>query len=351
MKLDKPLISKVLSLPTAPFHEEKVMRFIFSFCKQTGLPVIQDSFGNLKVVYKNGNTKPVAMTAHMDHPGFEVVRGGNPSVVRLLGGVPDRFFLNASVAVWDGNQLVKGKVIKIFQKKKREFLVRTQKEVSKNSFGYFDLPGCQFQRGMIYSKGIDNVAGVAILLNLLKECVRKKVKSHLICLFSRAEEVGCVGATGIIKNKFLPKNIPLVVLETSSAKSGGVTIGAGPVLRVGDKFSSFSYRMDLWLQGIAEKLKKDGKNFQYQRALMQGGRCEASVYILAGYETICLAVPLANYHNAGEKNYAAEAINEKDAEGWLKWLLAVAEAPRLQTIPVEEKDFRNSSKRLKRIST
>ena len=320
VKPDLSLLKAVLSLPTAPFHEEWVADFIKSFCRKLRLRCLEDSFGNLKVIYKRGPSKASAFTAHMDHPGFEVIHGGKKPVVRLLGGVPDHYFLKAKVILWDAEGSVKGRVAKIVNKKKREFVVHAQREMPKGAFGYFDLHGFRLQGGLIQTKAVDNVMSVAILLNLLKILKRKKVRAHVVCLFTRAEEVGFVGAAHLVRKNFLSKKIPTVVLESSSIKSGGVVIGGGPVLRVGDRYSTFSPAMDLWLRKAAEKLKNKKRSFQYQRALMQGGRCEASFYVEKGYTVGCLVFPLGNYHNIGPKSYAVEYISLKDYAGMLEWI-------------------------------
>ncbi|MGD0542081.1 MAG: hypothetical protein ABSB33_11230, partial [Tepidisphaeraceae bacterium] len=47
----------------------------------------------------------------------------------------------------------------------------------------------------------------------------------------------------------------------------------------------------------AERLKKSDRSFKYQRALMPGGVCEATVYDIYGYTAASLCVALGNYHN------------------------------------------------------
>ena len=308
-----------------------------------GIDCKQDSFGNIKAIYKRGRFQPIAFTAHMDHPGFEVIRGGKKPMVQLLGGVPDRYFAKAKVIFCHEALIAKGRILRIVDKKRRRFWAVSKKPIPKGAFGYFDLPGFRLKKGKIESKAIDNVASVAILLNLLKELKRQKLKTHVICIFTRAEEVGFVGASGLVKHNFLSSKIPTVVLEASSAKAGKVKIGQGPVLRVGDRFSSFSPQIDLWLKHSAPK--------QFQRALLQGGRCEASLYVEKGYSVGCLAFPLGNYHNNGPKNYACEYISLNDYQNMLQWLVALTNGPLPKEVEQKEysaidKIFRRFAKRL-----
>jgi endoglucanase len=44
----------------------------------------------------------------------------------------------------------------------------------------------------------------------------------------------------------------------------------------------------------------DAPGFRYQRKLMDGGACEATAFCASGYRASGLAVPLGNYHNAGD---------------------------------------------------
>lgn len=149
-------------------------------------------------------------------------------------------------------------------------------------------------------------------MDLLKILVRKKVRADVRCLFTRAEEVGCVGCISFAEQNLLPKNIPIVVLECSSASAGNVQIGEGPVIRVGDKLSSFSPEIDCWLKSIAERLAMTNKRFKYQRALLGGGTCEASIWGLKGSPVGGLAFPLGGYHNNGERSYVPEFVSKID---------------------------------------
>lgn len=356
MNPDIPLLREVLNLPTAPLHEKHVFDFVVRFCRRIGLPVCSDTFGNLKVTYKKGTrSKPIAFLAHMDHPGFEIIRGGDRPIAQILGGVPLHRFLKAKVRLFDGEKYFTGRVLKIHHKKKQQYVIGLKTKIKKGSFGSFDLTGCRLQKGKIYTKAADNIVSVAALLNFLKVLVRRKQKTHVTCFFTRAEEIGLVGTQGMIQKRFLSPQIPLIVLEASSAKAGGVTIGGGPVLRVGDSLSTFSNEIDIGLRSIARKLVKKSRVFRYQRALLQGGWCEATAFSLAGYRVGCLAFPLGNYHNDGPKGYALEYIAQKDYRNMLRWLLEIAKeknlsraAPRFRKMLMPP--FQKFSSRLKSVT-
>ena len=321
-KRQKEIYRDVLSLPTTPFHEEAVIAYIRNFCRRLKLPVQSDSFGNLKVQYKRGEGSPFVFVAHMDHPGFETVSVGSVgATVRLLGDVDPKQFLKAKIIFFSKGKKVKGKVTK---KIGSYYRVTTKEEVDKKSFGSFDLPGCRFRKGKIYTRSADNLMEVSTLLNVLELLVTKRKKGNITCLFTRAEEHGFLGAIGASQNGFLPKSLPLIVLETSSSRLGWAKMGEGPVLRVGDKRASFSADVDFWFQEVAERLARTNRSFQYQRKLLPGGSCESTVFVFRGRKTGCLSIPLGNYHNIGPKSYALEYVSQKDVRGMILLLAALA---------------------------
>ena len=66
------LLERLLSLPTAPFHERFVSSFLCDELKEAGIDFHQDRYGN--IVAGGGDKKnSMAYVAHMDHPGFEIV--------------------------------------------------------------------------------------------------------------------------------------------------------------------------------------------------------------------------------------------------------------------------------------
>lgn len=313
----KKLLGDILSLPTAPFHEHKVIGYVAKFCLKHGFKLKQDSAGNIFIRYKTGKARqPVVMTAHMDHPGFEVISAsGKSAEVGILGGVNQKHFKNAKIIVSTKNGPVKGWVVKKIAKKwmgKPVFKIKMTANISRGDFGYFDLLGAVFKNDMINSKSADNLAGTALLLDLLLTLKQRKAKADVTVILTRAEEVGFVGCIYIANSGLLKEHVPLIVLETSDYKAGGVKINAGPVIRVGDKQAGFLPEMDIWLQRTAEKIAKKTISFKYQRALLAGGRCEASIYLLKKYLVGGLAFPLGNYHNNGDKSYDSEYIGASD---------------------------------------
>lgn len=338
-KINKKIISEVVSIPTAPFHEQKVIAYVVRFCLKNGFPLTQDSSGNLFIRYKRGAARqPVVFTAHMDHPGFEVLSvKGRVVEVGILGGVKLDYFRAANVIISTCRGLVKGKVRAKLKKKwmgksvfKVEVKAKAESKVRKGDFGYYDLVGVRFKNSLVYTKSADNLAGTALLLDLLMRLKKKRVPVDVTVVLTRAEEVGFVGCIAVAEGKLLKKTTPIIVIETSNAKAGGVDINGGPVIRVGDKQSGFMAEVDCWMHMVADDVSKRSKEFKYQRALLAGGRCEASAYMLKNYLVGGLAFPLGNYHNNGTKNYAPEYIGQYDYAAMLEFVFQLSVGPKIE---------------------
>src|SRR5947199_7447198 len=99
----------------------------------------------------------------------------------------------------------------------------------------------------------------------------------------------------------------------------------GVILRVGDRTSIFDSEAMRFLAEVAAGLKSQNKKFQFQRALMSGGTCEATAYQEFGFETAAVCVALGNYHNCAERNrIAAEFVSISDALSMVELLAAAA---------------------------
>lgn len=277
---------RILAQPTAPFHEDAVrreIRALLAHCPRITLS--EDRFGNLLAHYRGGkNSARFAFAAHMDHPAY-VGR-------EFLGGVPERYL-----------------------KKKPA----TRKY---GSFLMWDLPAFELRAGRIRSRACDDLIGCTAIVAMLRELDRTGADCSAWGLFTRAEEVGFVGAIELAKGGLLPKSVTVVSLETSSVKGGPVKIGGGPIIRVGDRTSIFDSAATAQLQAAAK-----AAGITHQRALMQGGTCEATAYALHGYRTAAMCVALGNYHNCGpDDRIAPEFVSLGDTLGMAKLCVAAATA-------------------------
>ncbi len=327
----KKIFQEVLSLPTAPYHEGEVAAYVRAFAAQRKMPVKADRYGNLVVRYRKGaHPKPVALTAHMDHPGFEVLKAdGRDVTAEWLGASDPQHFPGGKVIVVSAGEQIPGVVTSPLPNDGLKiFTLRTQRPLpqAEGAYGYWRLPSVRFDGDRIWTKGADNLAGCAAILATLDRLGRQGAEADLYGVFTRAEEVGLLGAAGLVETRPLPARAPVIVLEASKALPGA-EIGKGPIVRVGDRVSIFDPKVEYAIHSLAQSLQKKDGRFRFQRQLMSGGVCEATLYVLCGMAVGALAFPLGNYHNIGKRWPAEECISASDAEGMVILCSAIALNP------------------------
>jgi endoglucanase len=175
-------------------------------------------------------------------------------------------------------------------------------------------------------RAADDLAGCASILAVMRAATRFDSPGAVYGLFTRAEEVGLVGALLAAEQGLLPRNTTVVSVETSLALPGAEQ-GNGPVIRTGDRSTTFDNSAEAYLIAARETLFKDSESFKCQRQLMGAGGCEASAFSAYGYSVTGLAYPLGNWHNAGTGNtIVPETISLSD---FANGVLLLTEAARL----------------------
>lgn len=283
------LFRDILSTPTAPFHEYHVAEKILArLAEMPHVTVERDPFGNLLARYRRGRSRArLAFGAHMDHPGW--VRHGDGE--KFLGGVPeDR--LDTHPVEWFGD------------------------------FGMWKLDPFRLDGGRIHSRVCDDLVGCAAILALFAKLEKTGAEAHCWGLFTRAEEVGFHGAIELARHWPLPESVRFVSLETSAPR-GGAEMGKGPAIRTGDRISVFDDAVTADLVDAA-----DAAGIPHQRALLDGGACEATALNLHGIPAAGISLILGNYHNCPpKKGIAEEFIELADAKNLLKLLVAATTGP------------------------
>jgi endoglucanase len=278
-------VRALLAQPTAPFHEDAVRaEILMQLAQCPHVSVEQDEFRNVIAHYRRGQeVAGFAFAAHMDHPGFVGEE--------FLGGVPEDY------------RAPKPPV--------RDF----------GAFAMWDLPACEVRDGRIYSRACDDLIGCAAIVAMFQELEAAGAEGAVYGLFTRAEEVGFIGAIQLARSGHVPREVTIVSLETSSEKAAGAgKMGEGVIVRVGDRTSIFDPNETATLWQIAQEAK-----IPAQRCLMSGGTCEATAYQLYGYRCAALCVALGNYHNCGpDTKIEPEFVAIADVEALTQLCVAVA---------------------------
>ncbi|MFQ5902681.1 MAG: hypothetical protein ACE5JO_03230 [Candidatus Binatia bacterium] len=335
------LLERLLSLPTAPFHERFVSSFLCEELKRAGIDFHLDHYGNVIVAHGDGESS-MACVAHMDHPGFEIVEAGEGRAeADWFGGVDEKYFVGARVVIYEQSSgavrargVVEG-ISKNPQGRVERMVLRIKGSVARGDFGMWDLVPFRQRGELIYTRGADDLVGCVIVLSALKELKKRRVQRRVLGIFTRAEEQGFIGTLGMIHSGFLSASTRIVSVEASKALPG-VVLGGGPVIRLGDRTSIFHHQMVLFMEYVAREAQKKDRGFVYQRRVMDGGTCEATPYQLKGQVAGGVAIPLHNYHNQGRKRIGPEGIHLRDIEGAVRFLVEMVVRMGEFELPTEE---------------
>lgn len=286
------LTEAILNQPTAPFHEEFVRAEIRrQLEKLPSVALAEDAFGNLIATFQRGSQPPVfAFAAHMDHPGWVRNPHKPKAPMDFLGGVPAKYLTTCDVEDFDHG-----------------------------AFAMWKLPAFDLRDGKIYSRACDDLIGCATIVAMMHDLEERQADCTVLGLFTRAEEVGLIGAMKLATSSILPENIAVISLETSPERLPA-KMGDGPIIRVGDKVSVFDPKITAQFVAVAK-----AAGVTAQRCLMSGGTCEATAY--QAYDVSCgaLCIALGNYHNCGPHDkIAPEFVSFADFSGLVDLCTAAA---------------------------
>jgi endoglucanase len=296
-------------IPTAAGLEDRVIAFIEGWCfvRSARVTLNQDDGRNLRITRKDAprRVRPLLVTAHLDHPAFVVRRRIDPRTLELefRGGVHDPYFVGAKLSVIDGSDREHAARISSLDAKAKPYkritarLAKPAPAIAVGDVARWHLPKPRVTKGLLRTHACDDLAAVAAALVAFDRLLADRRAAHVGLLFTRAEEVGFVGAIHAARNGFVPRNARLVCLENSRSFPHDSPIGAGAILRVGDRLSVFAPALTNELGDLFGAARTKDPSFRFQRKLMPGGACEATAFAAHGFESTCLCLPLGNYHN------------------------------------------------------
>jgi endoglucanase len=318
---------EVTSLPTAAGREERVIAHIEAWVaeRRDRLVLSRDRIGNLTIARHDflescaKGIKPLLITAHLDHPAFVVtglrVAGkGKAAGVELdlefRGGVNDPYFVGAALEIFDraGRNSCEARIVSLDAKTDpaskpfKTVVARLARPadaaiVVTGSIARWQFPKAEVKAGLAHTHACDDLAALAAALVAFDTISRDTACAHVALLFTRSEEIGFIGAIGAAREGTVPKGARLLCLENSRSFPSDSPIGAGPIVRVGDRLSVFTPELTNRVGDLAAAHAKEHSAFRYQRKLMPGGACEATAFASFGLASTCVCLPLGNYHN------------------------------------------------------
>ncbi len=313
--------------------------------RRDDLKLAADSAGNLLITVKGrrSRTDPVIAVAHMDHPGFVVESvHGRDVTAGFRGGVMAEYFDGAAVEFFDGRDgRHPGKIVSYDPTAAKAVV---QLNVPTSSLGLasvgrwrFAPPKLGIKRDLLHAPACDDLAGVAAALTALDHARKRPELRHFGVLLTRAEEEGLVGAIAAAREGTCPDGSRVLSVECSRSFPDS-PVGAGPIVRVGDRSTVFDSALTNRVSEVARAAK-----LPHQRKLMAGGSCEATAFGAYGVAATGLCLALGNYHNMADIDgvkagtakavLAPEVISLDDFDGLVNLMLAVVRD--LDTVPLD----------------
>ena len=321
------LLLELTGIPTAAGREWRVADRIADWADaREDLTLRTDRAGNMLIerIEADESRPPLLITAHLDHPAFVVDGLVGDSAVRLAfrGGVLEPYFNEAPIDIITADdRVVPAFIVEAGPARPfRACVAELESDESAADLGIapgdiarWRLAPPEIKDGLIHTHACDDLAAAACALVAFDRLRTVPGAGNVRLLFTRAEEVGFIGAIWALKNATVAPGSRMILLENSRSFPDS-PIGGGPIVRVGDRMSTFSPMLTAAISKAAEDLERERKNspspFLWQRKLMPGGACEATAYQAWGYEAMCLCLPLGNYHNMAN----LDAVQAGDAE-------------------------------------
>jgi endoglucanase len=324
------------SIPTAAGHEGRVIRWVERWAsRRRQIELEHDRHGNLVLKHVDRNSRsPIFFSGHLDHPAFVVREIHNHAVTaEFRGGVDLAYFKNTRVQLWHGSKpSQKGRIVEVTQPagepyKRCRIEFKKSLDAEPGDILTWDLPESKIKSGRLHAPACDDLAAVAAAFAAFGQLMKGGADGPDVrLLLTRAEEVGFIGAIGACKASSIPKRAKVIALENSKSFSES-PIGGGPIVRVGDRTSTFDPELTYAVSQVAESLSKHDPAFNWQRKLMPGGTCEASAYQSFGHTATCICLPLGNYHNMDESTgrISPEIISIDDYRDLIRLLIALGQ--------------------------
>lgn len=313
--MNQALIEKLSVIPGVSGWEapvrEAILAEVGSLCTTH-----TDNLGNLICFKKGAKTPPkrLMLSAHMDEVGFIITYIHEDGLMSFdaVGGIDSRVVLGKAVVVGEGAHrgVIGTKALHMLSDEEKEkppklkdlFIdlgctTRTQTEalVSIGDRAVFDSTFFSFGDGFIKGKALDDRAGCALLIDLIKE----DLPYDCTFVFTTNEETGMAGAGPAAYG--VGAEIGIAVESTTAGDIAGVDedkyvchIGGGPVISFMDKGTVYDHALYKAGMALAAKL---GIPSQTKRGVFGGNEARAVQASAAGVRVMAVSIPTRYLHS------------------------------------------------------
>lgn len=308
------LIEKLSLLNGTSGREKEVRDFIINEIKDCADSYETDPSGNL-IVFKKGAKTPknkVMLDAHMDEVGFIItcVNSDGTLGFECVGGIDKRVILGRAVIVGENNingviglkpvhhtpaaerlNVPENLYIDIGADTKE----KAEKLVSLGDCAYFNSEFVRFGDGFIKGKALDDRAGCAILIDMIKS----DLPFDMYFNFAAGEEVG-FGAASTAAYRIKPDYA--IVVETTTAADLADVPESKKVCRLGEGgVISFMDRRTIYPRELFDKAfelgKKNNIKVQVKSAVAGGNNAGVIHKTAGGIKTLTVSLPCRYLHS------------------------------------------------------
>lgn len=295
-------------------REHAVRDYIINAVKDYADSIETDPLGNL-IVFKKGKTTPknkVMLDAHMDEVGMMITHINSDGTLDFscVGGIDKRVMLGRPVTVGENkiNGVIGVKAVHMVPASEKLSMPKTmyidigadskedaQSKVNLSDYACFNSEFVEFGEGLIKGKALDDRAGCAILIDMIKS----DLPYDMYFNFAAGEEVGFgIAATAFYR---VQPDYAIVVETTTAADLADVpeskrvcSLGDGGVISFMDRRTI--YPKDLFDKAF-ELAKKHGIKAQV-KSLVAGGNNAGVIHKTAGgVKTITVSLPCRYLHS------------------------------------------------------
>lgn len=316
-------LKTLCNLDSTSGDEKSVRDFIVSeingFCEWR-----TDNLGNI-IAFKKGKKSPVKkvmIDAHMDEVGLIITNITNDGYLKFItvGGIDVAAMMNRRVKINGNiNGVISGKPIHLINKDERKKLPKEEglyidigaktKEEAEEYVSLGDraiICGDYYASGGgIISKAIDDRAGCAILIDLL----RNDSEYDFYASFSVEEEVGLRGAK--VSAYAINPDCAIILESTTAADIANVSeektvckLGLGPCVSFMDKATVYD-------REFYNAALNSGITCQPKRAVAGGNNTGAVHLTREGVRCIAISIPCRYIHSASSVAYFEDIENSK----------------------------------------
>lgn len=295
-------------------YEDEVRKLIKDEIKDFVDEIKVDRIGNI-IAHKKGKGKKVMIDAHMDEVAFIITGINDDGTMRFaaMGGINSKII--ASKMVYIGKNKIPGviglKPIHLQNSDERENSIsydkccidigtkskeETKKYVKLGDYAVFTTEFAEFGEGLVKAKALDDRAGCAVLVEVLKE----NYDCDLYAAFNVMEEIGDRGA--YVSAFQISPDIGIAIEGTICADMPGIQdhlrvteIGKGPAISIMDRTSIFNVDIT---NDIIETAEKNGIPYQRRRAIAGGNDAGAIHTSGNGAKVATVSVPCRYIHSS-----------------------------------------------------